>query len=92
MKTPSEIKLNNLFGTKKHLEMISGGKSDHLRKEKVLPEILFITTFPPRECGIATYSQDLILAINNKFTNSFSIKIAALEDRKSTRLNSSHWE
>lgn len=79
MKTPSEIKLNNLFGTKKHLEMISGGKSDHLRKEKVLPEILFITTFPPRECGIATYSQDLILAINNKFTNSFSIKIAALE-------------
>jgi glycosyltransferase involved in cell wall biosynthesis len=44
-----------------------------------LPEILFITTFPPRECGIATYSQDLIKSINNKFKNSFNIKICALE-------------
>jgi glycosyltransferase involved in cell wall biosynthesis len=44
-----------------------------------LPEILFITTFPPRECGIATYSQDLIKSLNNKFKNSFSIKICALE-------------
>jgi hypothetical protein len=25
-----------------------------------LPEILCITSYPPRECGIATYSQDLI--------------------------------
>ena len=46
---------------------------------KDLPEILFITSFPPRECGIATYSQDLIKAINNKFSNSFSIKVCALE-------------
>jgi glycosyltransferase involved in cell wall biosynthesis len=44
-----------------------------------LPEILFITSFPPRECGIATYSQDLIKAINNKFSNSLSIKVCALE-------------
>ena len=28
-----------------------------------LPEVLFITSFPPRECGIATYSQDLIHAL-----------------------------
>ena len=32
-----------------------------------LDEILFITSYPPRECGIATYSQDLIMALNNKF-------------------------
>ncbi len=44
-----------------------------------LPEILFITTFPPRECGIATYSQDLIQSLNNKFKDSFKIKICALE-------------
>ena len=35
------------------------------------PEILFISSYPPRECGIATYSQDLIKALNNKFNHSF---------------------
>lgn len=44
-----------------------------------LPEILFITTYPPRECGIATYSKDLIEALDNKFSQSFNIKICALE-------------
>jgi glycosyltransferase involved in cell wall biosynthesis len=42
-------------------------------------EILFITSFPPRVCGIATYSQDLIKALNNKFSNTLSIKVCALE-------------
>lgn len=55
--------------------------SNHLIPETAVkpPEILFITTFPPRECGIATYSQDLIKSLNHKFRNSFSIKICALE-------------
>ena len=44
-----------------------------------LAEILVITSYPPRECGIATYSQDLIKAINNKFSHSLSIKVCALE-------------
>ena len=44
-----------------------------------IAEILFVTSYPPRECGIATYSRDLIKAINNKFSNLFSIKICALE-------------
>ncbi len=44
-----------------------------------LPEILFMTSYPPRECGIATYSQDLIKALNNKFGDSFSLKVCALE-------------
>jgi glycosyltransferase involved in cell wall biosynthesis len=47
--------------------------------ESKLPEILFITTYPPRVCGIATYSQDLIKALNNKFNTSFSIKVCAME-------------
>ena len=42
-------------------------------------EILFITSYPPMECGIATYSQDLIKALNNKFSNSLFIKVCALE-------------
>jgi len=44
-----------------------------------LAEILFITSYPPRECGIATYSQDLIRALNNKFQGSFTIRVCALE-------------
>lgn len=51
--------------------------------KKDLTEILFITSYPPRECGIATYSQDLIKALNNKFSNSLSIKVCALESGES---------
>jgi hypothetical protein len=48
-------------------------------KDTAPPEILFITSYPPRECGIATYSQDLIKALNNKFGDSFSLTVCALE-------------
>jgi glycosyltransferase involved in cell wall biosynthesis len=41
--------------------------------------ILVVTSYPPRECGIATYSQDLIKAINNKFSQSVSIQVCAME-------------
>lgn len=44
-----------------------------------LPQILCITSYPPRECGIATYSEDLVKAMQNQFTDSFDIKICALE-------------
>ncbi|MGQ2985220.1 glycosyltransferase [Flavobacterium sp.] len=47
-----------------------------------LPEILMLTTFPPRQCGIATYSQDLIKAMNDHYVDSFSIKVCALETNK----------
>lgn len=44
-------------------------------------EILFITSYPPRECGIATYSQDLIRSLNVKFDKSFKIRICPLESK-----------
>lgn len=44
-------------------------------------EILFVSSYPPRECGIATYSQDLFNAIKEKFGNSFSLKVCALENK-----------
>jgi hypothetical protein len=50
-----------------------------LAKEVALPEILFLTSYPPRECGIATYSQDLLKSLNNKFSDSFTLKVCALE-------------
>ena len=51
---------------------------------KALPELLVITSYPPRECGIATYSQDLIHALNQKFDQSFAIKVCALEAEDTT--------
>ena len=54
-----------------------------IKEENTLPELLFITSYPPRECGIATYSHDLITALNNKFGTSFAIKVCAMESGKS---------
>lgn len=42
-------------------------------------EILLISSYPPRECGIATYTQDLARALKNKFSQSFNLQICALE-------------
>lgn len=48
----------------------------------MLPEILFITTFPPKEYGITNYFQDLIDSINKQFENDFVLTICALESEK----------
>lgn len=54
-------------------------KYEIIKSEKSHPEILFITSFPPRECGIATYSQDLINALNSQFEDTFQCAVCALE-------------
>lgn len=79
----SEIILKNGFDAVSELlhDGISKDGVQHSHNGHTLPEILFITSFPPRECGIATYSQDLINALNKKFSNSFSIKVCALESQ-----------
>ncbi|MES2575855.1 MAG: glycosyltransferase [Bacteroidota bacterium] len=79
MKKYTAIKDPRFLSTKQDYEFVFDDDLDFQKKENKLPEILFITTFPPRECGIATYSQDLILALTNKFKKSFKIKISALE-------------
>jgi hypothetical protein len=64
-------------------EFLTGKKSitqpDLTSPNSSLPGILILTSYPPRECGIATYSQDLLKALDNKFSNSFSLKVCALE-------------
>ena len=60
-------------------KFVSEKNTNTKENKTALPEILFITSYPPRECGIATYSQDLMEALSNKFNNSFSIGICALE-------------
>jgi glycosyltransferase involved in cell wall biosynthesis len=54
-------------------------KQPTLQKAKISSEILVISSYPPRICGIATYSKDLISVMNKKFSNSFECKVCALE-------------
>lgn len=44
-----------------------------------MKEILCLTTYPPRQCGIATFSGDLIQAIHKKFGESYAVKVCAVE-------------
>lgn len=46
-------------------------------------QLLVITSYPPRKCGIATYSQDLIHAMEYKFKDDFIIKVCALHNEGS---------
>lgn len=72
--------VSNLGNTIHSIISHKNSEKENLKeKGKDLPEILVITSYPPRECGIATYSQDLIHSLNNKFSNSISIKVCALE-------------
>lgn len=73
---PSEIVLTRPINTTQNG---NGHRKNNIATAQGLSDILLITTYPPRECGIATYSQDLVGALNNKFFDSFGIKICAIE-------------
>ena len=75
----NNINRNEIFNHDDRYEKNSEDTEMSENTELRLPEILFITSYPPRECGIATYSQDLVKALNNKFDNSFKIQICPLE-------------
>lgn len=69
---------NSIFGFERQQNMVNTFKPES-ESSNSLPEILFLTSYPPRECGIATYSKDLVEALKNKFQDSFKISICALE-------------
>ncbi len=52
-------------------------------ERKRLTKIVCLTTFPPRACGIATYSEDLQQALSNKFGDTFKMATYALESGNS---------
>ena len=42
--------------------------------------ILFMGTFPPRECGIATFTKDLVTSIDKKFSPLIKSKVIAMNN------------
>lgn len=49
-------------------------------EKKLVNNILYISTFPPRECGIATFTKDLAGAMNKKFNPVAKSVIAAINN------------
>ncbi|MBN2067220.1 MAG: glycosyltransferase family 4 protein [Candidatus Diapherotrites archaeon] len=47
----------------------------------------FLGSFPPRECGIATFTQDLVNAIDAKRNSEFECRIAAMNDNMYSMYN-----
>ena len=47
--------------------------------------VLVLTSYPPRVCGIATYTQDLLTALNRTFNGPFRYTVCALEDGRISR-------
>lgn len=47
-------------------------------------EILIVTTYPPRKCGIASFSDDLVKSLKGELNTSFQIRVCALESKLET--------
>ncbi|OGS69163.1 MAG: glycosyl transferase family 1 [Flavobacteria bacterium RIFCSPLOWO2_12_FULL_35_11] len=43
-------------------------------------KVIFVTTYPPTQCGIATFTQDLMSAINNSFGQNLHCVVCNLTD------------
>lgn len=85
MKTsPTKTTVSSPSSRSSHIKnMIENSKQKSAEKEATeVPKILMLTTYPPRECGIATYSQDLIGSLKKTYGNSFEIEICRLSSTK----------
>lgn len=64
-------------------------QSNSLRRGNALENhktgILFVSSYPPRACGIASYCMDLFTAFKNAFGESFYLKVCALENKLEER-------
>lgn len=77
--TIDNITLKHINDLSKINSEMNGFQINGLNKLVELPEILFVSSYPNRECGIATYSADLIDILKEKFPKSFKWSVCALE-------------
>ena len=49
--------------------------------------VLYMSTFPPRECGIATFTKDLTTAMDKKFNPALKSEVLAINDNGSSIYN-----
>lgn len=74
-----KFKQRNVITENSHLSINSIVHNGH-HVMTFKPEILMISTYPPRECGIATYTHDLTQALISQFGASMTPRICALEN------------
>ncbi len=51
-----------------------------MRSPSPVSKVVFVTTFPPTQCGIATFTRDLLSAINNSFGQNLQCVVCNLTD------------
>lgn len=64
----------------KNSRLFISGTPGVVHNGTMVPVVLMISSYPPRQCGIATYSQDLAKALQQQFGQSFQLKMVALEN------------
>ena len=58
-----------------------------MKTNYMLQKILFLSTFPPTQCGIATYTQDTISAINDVFGETLTCEICDISEKVTLNKN-----
>ncbi len=48
------------------------------KRSATAQSLVMITTYPPKECGLATFAADLVQAIEKQYSHSFKLHICAL--------------
>ena len=57
------------------------------KKSKFESYVLYFSTYPPRECGIATFTKDLTTIMDKRFNPSLKSKVLAINDNGSSIYN-----